>query len=104
MSSTSPALTISFRLKNGNERNILLSKAKQKSSNVTDFLRDCIFGNADTGDHEDGSLVKSLVEEITFMFKFFQKNAKNLDITGQERERFNAILKKVKELAQNESR
>ncbi len=102
MSSKSPALTISFRLKDGTERDILLHKAKQKSANVTDFLRGCIFENADTKGHADGDLVKGLADDIAFMFKFFQKNAKNLDITGQERERFSDILRKVKEMAHHE--
>jgi len=102
MSSNSPALTISFRLKDGSERDILLRKAKQRSANVTDFLRGCIFGNADTKGHGDDDLVKGLADDIAFMFRFFQKNAKNLDITGQERERFGAILKKVKEMAHHE--
>jgi hypothetical protein len=97
-----PALTISFRLKDDSERNILLTKAKQTSTNVTDFLRGCIFENDNTRGHADGDLVKGLADDIIFMFKFFQKNAKNLDITGQEKERFIAILRKAKEMAQHE--
>jgi hypothetical protein len=97
-----PALTISFRLKDSGERDVLIGKAKQSSSNVTDFLRGCIFGNASINSPAGDTIFKDLVDDITFMFKFFQKNAKNLDITGQERERFIAILKKVKEMARHE--
>ena len=98
MSSNSPALTISFRLKDGHEREVLLSKAKQKSTNVTDFLRGCIFGNANTKGNEDQNLTKGLIDDITFMFKFFQKNAENLDITPSERERFIVIYQKNEEM------
>ncbi|MBN2151798.1 MAG: hypothetical protein JW839_10150 [Candidatus Lokiarchaeota archaeon] len=101
-SSDSPALTISFRLRNADEREILVTKAKQSRSNVTNFLRGCIFGSAKNDSLADMASSKALVDDMTFMFRFFQKNARNLDITGQEKERFNAILKKLREMAANE--
>lgn len=102
MSSKAPALTISFRLKDDSERDILLHKAKQKSTNVTDFLRGCIFGDTNIKPRTEDGLVKGLIDDITFMFKFFQKNAKKIDIDEQEKGRFGAILKKMKELTHNE--
>nr|MDO8088731.1 hypothetical protein [Candidatus Sigynarchaeum springense] len=102
MSSDSPALIISFRLRDRREREILLEKAKKTSSNVTEFLRGCIFGKTQINSPANVYDSKALIDDMAFMFKFFQKNASNLKITDEERERFSEILKKVKEMAANE--
>ncbi|MEX2683454.1 MAG: hypothetical protein Q6373_017895 [Candidatus Sigynarchaeota archaeon] len=81
---------------------MLIKKAKQSSTTVTDFLRKCIFDSAKTSKFADHLPPKDIIDDMIFMFKFFQKNAKHLDITDEEREQFNKILKKVKEMTANE--
>ncbi|NMC05598.1 MAG: hypothetical protein GYA24_10315 [Candidatus Lokiarchaeota archaeon] len=98
MSAKSPALTISFRLRNNAERDALLHKAKQKNVNVTDFLRGCILDDAPIKTLADENLVKTLIDDISFLLTFFDKNKENLDLDEQDKGRLKAILKKLKVL------
>jgi hypothetical protein len=107
MSQEKPVL-VSFRL-SSTEKESLRKLAKDKDSNVSDFLRQCI--NGDTPPSEVKPVPNKdvhmsflqaqrdeLIEDLSFMFSFFQKNAPILDINTGERARLQEILKKVKEM------
>ncbi len=96
-----PALIISFRLRDNSERNLLKSKADNANTTVTNFLRGCIFGNDSIKTPEGQSLSKTLIDDMNFMFRFFNKNAGNLDISLDEKIRFKAIQQKIVELMED---
>ena len=89
--------TISFRLKSHEEKNILSEKAGEQDMTISEYLRSCAFSDGGQGaPPEDDGLKEELIEDITFLFQFFQKNAKNLDINDKERKKIGEILAKIK--------
>lgn len=88
--------TISFRLKSHEEKSILSKKAGELDMTISEYLRTCALSDERKVAPEDDGLKGELIEDITFLFQFFQKNAKNLDINDKERKKIGEILTKIK--------
>ncbi|MHA1683460.1 MAG: hypothetical protein ACTSUE_21150 [Promethearchaeota archaeon] len=97
----SKPVIISFRLKNEEEKEKLFTIAKNDGLSVTDFIKKRLFKEVPvqgtgTGEKER----KDLIESLNFLFKFFDKNAENLEITTAEMERIKSIYQFYRGLAE----
>jgi DNA-binding Lrp family transcriptional regulator len=88
--------TISFRLKNHEEKSILSRKAGDLDLTISEYLRNCALNKESSSASTLDLPKEEFVEDIKFLFQFFQKNASNLDINDIERKRINEILTKIK--------
>ncbi|HME56003.1 MAG TPA: hypothetical protein VKM55_27615 [Candidatus Lokiarchaeia archaeon] len=91
-------ILVSFRLKSDQERDLLQAKADRLNLKVSEFLRQCINGQEIKENTDQRGLISSLIEDMGFMLKFFQKNYEDLKIDTAEAERFKKILQKLKEM------
>lgn len=89
--------TICFRLDKA-QYDILNGKAKEAHSKKSDFLRDCISGQKMARNDDQKAVIKALLDDMSFIFDFFQRNATKLTLKETDKERFKVILQKVREL------
>nr|MDO8116105.1 hypothetical protein [Candidatus Sigynarchaeota archaeon] len=91
---------ISLRLSDEAEKQGLKRLASESGMNVSDYIRARAFqkgqGQAEVApvQHE----IIALLEDINFFFAFFTKNAKNLDITEEERKKVKEIFNRKKNM------
>lgn len=108
---------VTFRLRDEQEHATLRARARQAGITVSDYIRERVLdeenagesGTVDGGarldtreganvhatvapaDHATTALTRQLVEAITFLFDFFNRNKTNLDINDEQKGRLKEI-------------
>ncbi|MFX0098602.1 MAG: hypothetical protein ACFFCS_03405 [Candidatus Hodarchaeota archaeon] len=88
--------TISFRLKSHEEKNVLSKKAGELEMTISEYLRNCALNEESNSASIPNPQNEELLEDIKFLFGFFQKNSRNLEMNDSERKRIKEILEKIK--------
>ncbi len=89
---------ISLRLSNETEKQGLKRLAIEAGMNISDYLRARAFQNGQASVATVEPEIITLLEDINFFFGFFTKNAKNLDISEEERKKVKEIFNRKKNM------